>query len=134
MFGIQSFVIKIIAVVLGIIVAGFVIVGVATMSGCVPENAAMIQRNDSEAHDDSITYSGAPGVVDPVELVAAKTAQKTAVIRAEKEPWRIIAYTVGIPVGVGLICGIILAWLYIRAYLAESPWDGTRKRKDVIDA
>ncbi len=129
--GISKFLFK---VVLAILLA-LTVICCCALTGCAPINGALAQKNStvSEASNDSMNF-GDGVVVDPVELVAAKTAQKTAVIRAEKEPWRIIAYTVGIPVGIGLICGIILAWLYIRAYLAESPWDGTRKRKDKADA
>ncbi len=103
------------------------------LAGCAPINGALAQKNStvSKASNDSMNF-GDGVVVDPVELVAAKTAQKTAVIRAEKEPWRIMAYSFALPIGVGLVCGIIFMIIWVKAYLAKSPWD--KVRKDIIDA
>ena len=66
-------------------------------------------------------------VLDAAKVIAARAEGKAVIVRAEKEPWRIIAYSVGIPLTVGLLAGLILAGLYIKAYLAQSPWDKTRK-------
>ncbi len=100
------------------------------LAGCAPINGALAQKNStvSKACNDSMNF-GDGVVVDPVELVAAKTAQKTAVIRAEKEPWRIVAYSFALPIGVGLVCGIVFMIIWVKAYLAKSPWDKSRKEK-----
>ena len=126
MFGIHKLIITVVA----ILVAGAVLLGIGVCAGCVPENAAFAQKNVSETSNDSVNLSGdALITTDPLEIILAKAEEKEKIIRAEKEPWRIIAYTVGIPVGVGLLSGVLLALIYFKAYLAKSPWDNYRKER-----
>ncbi len=124
--GISKFLFKI---VLAILLA-LTVICCCALTGCAPINGALAQKNStmSEASNDSMNF-GDGVVVDPVELVAAKTAQKTAVIRAEKEPWRIMAYSFALPIGLGLVCGIVFMIIWIKAYLAKSPWDKSREEK-----
>ncbi len=124
--GISKFLFK---VVLAILLA-LTVICCCALTGCAPINGALAQKNStmSEASNDSMNF-GDGVVVDPVELVAAKTAQKTAVIRAEKEPWRIVAYSFALPIGLGLVCGIVFMIIWIKAYLAKSPWDKSREEK-----
>ncbi len=96
------------------------------LCGCAGNGAlAMKSSTVSDTSDSSITYTGA--VVDPVELMAARAAEKEKVIRAEKEPWRIVAYSLALPLGIGLVCGIVFMLIWVKAYLARSPWDLSRK-------
>ena len=121
-FGIKKFLLKVLLIVVG----GVVLICIATVAGCGSVNGALAQKNIEETSDDSMDFSGAQVV--PADIILATAEGKATQIRAKKEPWRIIAYTVGIPTGVGLFCGIILSILYFRAYLAQSPWDKTRGR------
>ena len=122
-FGIKKFLLKALLIVVG----GIVIICVLTTAGCGSVNGALAQKNieETKTSDDSMDFTGAQVV--PAEIILAKAEGKATQIRAETEPWRIIAYSVGIPAGVGLLCGLVLSILYFRAYMAQSPWDGKRK-------
>ncbi len=123
MFGVNKLIVKL-AIIGAIAISAICI---ATTAGCGSINGALAQKNTTKTSDDSINFSGVAGGVDAAEVIAARAEGKAVIVRAEKEPWRIIAYSVGIPLTVGLLAGLILAGLYIKAYLAQSPWDKTRK-------
>ena len=83
MFGIQKFTLKGIAIILGIIVGGVVIICVC--NGCVPEKAALTQKEINKSSDDSIHFAAqGVGVTNPAEIILARAEGKKAVIRAEK--------------------------------------------------
>ena len=120
-FGIKSMLIKLALIVVG----GIVIICVFTTAGCGSVNGALAQKNieETKTSDDSMDFTGAQVV--PAEIILAKAEGKATQIRAEKEPWRIIAYSAGI----GFLIGIGLLGIYVWAYLKKSPWDGARKVK-----
>ena len=123
MFGANKLIIKL-AIIGAVAISAICI---ATTAGCGSVNGALAQKNTTQKSDDSIVINGG---ADAAEVITAKAAGKAVIVRAEKEPWRIIAYSVGIPLTVGLLAGLILAGLYIKAYLAQSPWDKTRKDRN----
>ncbi len=121
-FGIKKFLFKVLLLIATVVTI------ICVCNGCMPGKAALTQKEITKSSNDSITF-GDGFVVDPVELMAAKAAEKEKIIRAEKEPWRIIAYSFALPIGIGLVCGIILMIIWIKAYLAKSPWEKFREEK-----
>lgn len=109
----EGMIIKLLLVLGGIVVA----VTALTMCGCVPKNAAAIQKNVTETSDDSITLSG-EGVllVDPLELIQAKADAKVEAIRAQEEKWRLLVWILG--------AGAVL--LSVTALLIRSPLEKRR--------
>ena len=118
-FGIKKFLLKALLIVAGAVVL------ICVCNGCVPEKAALTQKEVNTSSNDSINYTGVPGVVDPVELMRAKAEEKKMLIDATEMKYRILA--VGLVVGA--FGGIVLMWWNKRALLKRSPLDDYRKER-----
>ena len=117
MFGIQSTIIKVVAIV----VAGVVLICVATVVGCAPMRASLASKEVNQSYDNSIEMPDGMTVYDPVEAIKVKADERVALVRAEQEKWRLLVWVIGIGGAV-----VTMFALFVR-----SPLD--RYRKEAVN-
>ena len=92
MFGMQSTIIKIVA----IIVVGVVLICMATVVGCAPLKASLASKEITESYDNSVTMPDGVTLYDPVAAIKVKADERVALVRAEQEKWRLVVWVIGI--------------------------------------